>query len=155
EFASSQYDQLAPGQALSFRTDKLQDIINDFNSLGISTFASNAEKAKNSLDKAEDSFGALMATTLQPLLKKLSDLVDWLKDFTFKTHIIDPILKEIKNFFGNLNEWLIKIGKRMLKLILPTKIYRWLIGEDPETEESHSPLPSIDTESKLETDASV
>ncbi|ANA43814.1 DUF759 family protein [Borrelia hermsii] len=155
ERAEMEYDRVATGYTFDYRTDKLKEIIKDWNSLEFPTYASEAEKIKDSLDKAQDSFGKLSASVFQPMLEKIETIAKWLTGFTVKTHIVEPIIDGIKSFFGDINEWLIKLGNQILKLTLPNWAYKWLFGSKPTTDKSHSPLLSTDTESKLETDASI
>ncbi|MCD2413933.1 DUF759 family protein, partial [Borreliella burgdorferi] len=56
----------------------------------------------------------LTTTVLDPLLDLINKITKYFKDFTFETHIINPIIKGIKSIF-NLNYFFAK-----LKSVLPT-----------------------------------
>ncbi|ACH94066.1 DUF759 family protein [Borrelia duttonii] len=155
ERGEMEYDLLSLSQALSFRTETLKKIIDDWNTLEFPKYASTEEKLKDDLIEAEDSFAKTTSELVKPLLKKLSQLATWLQDFTFKTHILDPMIKGLTSFFGNIYEWFTKMVKIALKQILPDWFYKWVFSEEPKTNKDHSPLPTTDTGTKLEKDASV
>ncbi|WP_024654495.1 DUF759 family protein, partial [Borrelia hispanica] len=100
-----EYDILSSSQALSFRTDTLKKIIDDWNTLEFPKYASTEEKLKDDLIEAEDSFAKTTSELVKPLFAKLSQLATWFQDFTFKTHILDPMIKGLTSFFGNISEW--------------------------------------------------
>ncbi|WP_024654675.1 DUF759 family protein [Borrelia hispanica] len=155
ERGEMEYDILSSNQALSFRTDSLKKIIDDWNTLEFPKYASTEEKLKDDLIEAEDSFAKTTSELVKPLLAKLSKLATWLQDFTFKTHILDPMIKGLTSFFGNISEWFMKMVKMALKQILPDWFYKRVFSADDKTDKDHSPLPTTDTGTKLEKDASV
>ncbi|WP_024654609.1 DUF759 family protein [Borrelia hispanica] len=155
ETKEMEYNFLSPGQALSFRTDTLNKILDDFNTIGFSTYTTKEEKIKDNLGKVEDSFSRISTTVLEPILDCLVKLTNWLEKFNFKTHILDPMIKGLTSFFGNIYEWFTKMVKIALKQILPTWAYALFFSADDTTDKDHSPLPTTDTGTKLEKDASV
>ncbi|WP_024654543.1 DUF759 family protein, partial [Borrelia hispanica] len=155
ERGEMEYDILSSSQALSFRTETLKKIIDDWNTLEFPKYASTEEKLKDDLIEAEDSFAKTTSELVKPLLAKLSQLATWFQDFTFKTHILDPMIKGLTSFFGNISEWFTKMIKMSLKQILPNWAYEWFFSADDTTDKDHSPLPTTDTGTKLEKDASI
>lgn len=155
EQSKMEYNTLATSQALEYRVDQLKEVIKDWNLLGIPNYTSTTEKTKSSIKKTQEKVSELTSKALQPLLDAVLKIVEWAEGFSFKTHISDPLIESLKSFFGNINEWLKKMTMKMLKLVLPSWVYKSFFGSDDETDHSHSPLSSTDTETKLETDASI
>ncbi|UPA18850.1 DUF759 family protein [Borrelia puertoricensis] len=100
ERAAMEYDILAPGQALDYRSHKLKEVINDWNSLKFPTYSSSSEEAKSSLEKLNDTGSKLTAKVLEPLVTSLNKILDWALTFNFQTHVTDPLIKGIKSIFS-------------------------------------------------------
>ncbi|UPA16793.1 DUF759 family protein (plasmid) [Borrelia coriaceae] len=112
EQSQMQYEQGATLD-LSSRTKMIEKILKDFNSLNITQHASAADKAVSNIYKLDDELKELTAKVMDPLVKVTADLLAWLKDFKFKTHIVDPLINGIKNIFS------LDILIARLKSILP------------------------------------
>ncbi|UPA16708.1 DUF759 family protein (plasmid) [Borrelia coriaceae] len=112
EQSQMQYEQGATLD-LSSRTKMIEKILKDFNSLNITQHASAADKAVSNIYKLDDELKELTAKVMDPLVKVTADLLTWLKDFKFKTHIVDPLINGIKNIFS------LDILIARLKSILP------------------------------------
>ncbi|AHH11948.1 Hypothetical protein BCO_0900164 (plasmid) [Borrelia coriaceae ATCC 43381] len=99
EQSQMQYEQGATLD-LSSRTKMIEKVLKDFNSLNITQHASAADKAVSNIYKLDDELKELTAKVMDPLVKVTGDLLAWLKDFKFKTHIVDPLINGIKNIFS-------------------------------------------------------
>lgn len=99
EQSQMQYEQGATLD-LSFRTKMIEKVLKDFNSLAITQHASDADATASNIQKLDDELKNLTAKVMDPLVKVTADLLKWLTNFQFKTHIVDPLINGIKSIFS-------------------------------------------------------
>ncbi|PRR30803.1 DUF759 family protein, partial [Borreliella burgdorferi] len=105
---------------LDSRITKMMEMFKDFKSFGLTKKANTAESIQSNLASAEQTLQNLTTTVLDPLLDLINKITNYFKDFTFETHIIEPIINGIKSIF-NLNYFFAK-----LKSMLPG----WMGGDE-------------------------
>ncbi|WP_210360450.1 DUF759 family protein, partial [Borreliella garinii] len=84
------------------RITKMIEMMNDFKTLGITTKADTKEEIDSNLASAEQTPSNLANTVLNPLLKFIQMVTDYLNGFTFQTHVIEPFFKGLKILFAIL-----------------------------------------------------
>ncbi|ACK75376.1 DUF759 family protein [Borreliella burgdorferi] len=105
---------------LESRITKMMEMFENFKSFGLTKKANTAEIIQSNLASAEQTLQNLTTTVLDPLLDLINKITNYFKDFTFETHIIEPIINGIKSIF-NLNYFFAK-----LKSMLPG----WMGGDE-------------------------
>ncbi|MGF7102257.1 DUF759 family protein [Borreliella kurtenbachii] len=86
---------------LESRITKMMEMFKDFKSFGLTGKANSAESIQSNLAEAEQTLSNMTTTVLEPLLDLIKKITAYFKDFTFKTHIIDPILKGFRKMLHN------------------------------------------------------
>ncbi|WP_418905390.1 DUF759 family protein (plasmid) [Borreliella turdi] len=87
---------------LESRITKMVEMMNDFKTLGIAKKADTKEEIDSNLASAEQTLSNLTNTVLDPLLKFIKMVTDYLNGFTFQTHVIEPFFKGLKSLFAKL-----------------------------------------------------
>ncbi len=90
---------------LDSRITKMMEMFKDFKSFGLTKKANTAESIQSNLASAEQTLQNLTTTVLEPILALIKKITDYFKDFTFKTHIIDPIMKAIRRMLHKAAPW--------------------------------------------------
>ncbi len=87
---------------LESRITKMVEMMSDYKTLGIAKKADTKEEIDSNLASAKQTLSNLNNTILDPLLKFIKMVADYLNGFTFQTHVIEPFFKELKSLFANL-----------------------------------------------------
>ncbi|WP_031539399.1 DUF759 family protein [Borreliella garinii] len=87
---------------LESRITKMVEMMSDYKTLGIAKKADTKEEIDSNLASAEQTLSNLTNTVLDPLLKFIKMVTDYLNGFTFQTHVIEPFFKGLKSLFANL-----------------------------------------------------
>lgn len=87
---------------LESRITMLVEMFKDFKSFGLTKKADTKEKIDSNLASAEQTLSNLTTTVLDPLLKFIKMVTDYLNSFTFQTHVIEPFFKGLKSLFAKL-----------------------------------------------------
>ncbi|WP_418906561.1 DUF759 family protein (plasmid) [Borreliella turdi] len=87
---------------LESRITKMIEMFKDFKSFGIANKATTAESIQSNLASAEQTLSNMTTNVLEPLLKLVKQITEYLNGFTFKTHIIEPFFKGLKGLFAKL-----------------------------------------------------
>ncbi|AZA27220.1 hypothetical protein DB299_04855 (plasmid) [Borreliella bavariensis PBi] len=88
---------------LESRITKMIEMFEDFQSLGLTKKADTKEEIDSNLASAEQTLSNLTTTVLEPILALVKKITDYLKDFTFQTHVIEPFFKGLKSLFTKLS----------------------------------------------------
>ncbi len=75
---------------LESRITKMVEMMSDYKTLGIAKKADTKEEIDSNLASAEQTLSNLTNTILDPLLKFIKMVTDYLNGFTFQTHVIEP-----------------------------------------------------------------
>ncbi len=75
---------------LESRITKMVEMMSDYKTLGIAKKADTKEEIDSNLASAEQTLSNLTNTVLDPLLKFIKMVTDYLNGFTFQTHVIEP-----------------------------------------------------------------
>ncbi|WP_199177488.1 DUF759 family protein [Borreliella burgdorferi] len=90
---------------LESRITKMMEMFKDFKSFGLTEKVNSAESIQSNLASAEQTLQNLTTTVLEPILDLIKKITNYFKDFTFKTHIIDPIMKAIRRMLHKAAPW--------------------------------------------------
>ncbi|MGF7102265.1 DUF759 family protein [Borreliella kurtenbachii] len=106
-------DKLEPrtkeGRELHPRPQAIVDVINDILSLKILGYSNEVQKAKSDLANIEQTFQNLTNDVLQPIISKVSTIIDTIIKFNFKK-ILDDIVGSIKEAISSAFAGLKTVG---------------------------------------------
>ncbi|ACN93242.1 conserved hypothetical protein (plasmid) [Borreliella finlandensis] len=87
---------------LESRISKMLEMLGDYKSYGLTKKADTKEEIDSNLASAEQTLSNLTTNVLEPILDLVKKITEYLKGFTFQTHVIEPFFKGLKSLFANI-----------------------------------------------------
>ncbi|WP_215535893.1 DUF759 family protein [Borreliella bavariensis] len=90
---------------LESRITKLVEMFNDFKSFGLTKKADTKEEIDSNLASAEQTLQNLTTTVLDPVLKFINMVTKYFENFSFQTHVIQPLIKGLRKMLYKAAPW--------------------------------------------------
>uniref|UniRef100_UPI003AF780F0 DUF759 family protein n=2 Tax=Borreliella afzelii TaxID=29518 RepID=UPI003AF780F0 len=93
---------------LESRITMLGEMFKDFKSFGLTKKADTKEEIDSNLASAEQTLSNLTTTVLDPVLKFINMVTKYFENFSFQTHVIQPLIKGLRKMLYKTAPWLFK-----------------------------------------------
>ncbi len=80
-------------------------MFNDFKSFGLTKKADTKEEIDSNLASAEQTLQNLTTTVLDPVLKFINMVTKYFENFSFQTHVIQPLIKGLRKMLYKAAPW--------------------------------------------------